>query len=1481
MVALPTNYLIFALILAAGVAMFRRVPAVLGLCSMVALLPAMALAAPSVREAALRTFIAAPGNNVVRSQRANGTVEFLGANPNTPIPETSLLRRTEDRAQAFLKSNRNLFVDAATPLTLVPTRVQDNDAVGISHVRLQQMFHGIPVRGAEAVVRMSTTGITAVNSKLISAPDLSITPVISSDAALRIAQTVVLKIYGPVPAAQSVPQLEILDVGLFHGQPGQPQLTWFITASGDALSERIWVNAVSGALAYNYSQLTEARNRRTFDANNGSIISAAAARSETQPPLGVPDIDNAFDFVGDFWNYFYTVLGRDSYDGNGATLISVVRYCNSSTGCPFKGAYWDGTLSVQRIFLGAGYATDDVIAHELTHAVIDNTSNLIYAGESGALNESYADIFGETIDLWNGKGNDASSVRWLIGEELPGYIGIGIRNLLDPASLGQPGRVTDSSYLCDAVDNFRVHNNSGVANHAYALMVDGGTYNGYSISGIGLEKAAKIQYRTLQLLPAASRLVDNFNGLNQACSELVGNYGITHDDCAQVKAAALAVEMTTPPCDKNAKPPAPPSAGPAPVPVAVTQCPVGQVVQYAFGDDFENTTSGNWVTSSSSGGNHWLGGAGTPAIYVSTRPERGSFGLHGQGIATLADSSVMMKNDVTLPARALLQFASSYDFESGFDGGVVEYSVDAGSTWQDAGPMITFGRNYDGVLFNGATNPLRGRAAFTGHTGGTYVNSQLDLSSLAGRKVRFRFRMGTDNLVASPGWWIDNLSIHGCATTSGGLTITPIQGLRTSEAGGAANFTVVLRSMPTANVTLTMESSNIREGTVSPSVVTFTPQNWNIPKTVTMTGVDDSVDDGDVSYSVTTSVTGADPSYNNLVAPSIDLVNVNNDVSALVVTPTNGLVTSEAGGTATFTVVLSSQPTADVTLSLISSNRREGRVITPASETFTAANWNQARIVIVKGVDDNVTDGNTAYFVAVKVSSSGDPKYSALGELRVNAINLDNDSARFIVYPTAGLTTSEAGGQATFLVRLSSQPTASVTLNIASNNPAEGTLSPSTLTFSSANWDVPQAVTVTGVDDNLVDGNIQYTVVLSPAVSGDPNYKGVDAPDITLVNIDNDVPNILIAPGPTMFTTESGGIATFTLALSKMPTGNVSIELSSSAPTEGNVNRSTIVFTASNWNKPTLVTVTGVDDNMLDGDMLYSIITAPAISGDIAYSGMNAPDVFLVNRDNDTAALVIDPSTRLTTTETAGIATFKVSLAKQPVSDVILLSTSSNTAEGVVTSKALVFTIANWNIPQTITVVGQNDNVADGDINYNVLLDLSNSDDPNYRALPVQKVELINRANENQPVQPSGDPAKLIVNAANVLVTTEDAGTATFTVALNKPPTGEVNIFLASSNESEGIVRPTLLTFTASDWDRPKMVRVVGVNDSVIDGDVGYQVTLTVDPATTVDFQFVDLPTIQLKVTNQDNDKIATGALGAVFLVALFGILMSRRRLLR
>ena len=109
-----------------------------------------------------------------------------------------------------------------------------------------------------------------------------------------------------------------------------------------------------------------------------------------------------------------------------------------------------------------------------------------------------------------------------------------------------------------------------------------------------------------------------------------------------------------------------------------------------------------------------------------------------------------------------------------------------------------------------------------------------------------------------------------------------------------------------------------------------------------------------------------------------------------------------------------------------------------------------------------------------------------------------------IVSPATGLTTTENGETATFTIVLAAKPTADVTINISSSDPTEGSVSPASLTFTSANWNTPQTVTVTGVDDDLFDGDVAYTVITQPAVSGDPIYNGLDPKDVSVTNQDND-----------------------------------------------------------------------------------------------------------------------------------------------------------------------------------------------------------------------------------------------------------------------------------------------------------------------------------------------------------------------------------------
>jgi hypothetical protein len=196
---------------------------------------------------------------------------------------------------------------------------------------------------------------------------------------------------------------------------------------------------------------------------------------------------------------------------------------------------------------GDGFASaDDVVAHEMTHGVTEHESNLIYLNQSGAINESFSDIWGEFVDLTNSKGNDDLSVKWQMGEDLPPEIGV-IRDMSDPTAVGSPpspDRMLSPYYWNHQCDNGGVHFNSGIGNKAAYLMTDGGSFNGKTITGIGITKVAKIFYEAQShLLTTASDYNDLADALQQACAILTGTDGITGSDCQEVVNAIIATEM--------------------------------------------------------------------------------------------------------------------------------------------------------------------------------------------------------------------------------------------------------------------------------------------------------------------------------------------------------------------------------------------------------------------------------------------------------------------------------------------------------------------------------------------------------------------------------------------------------------------------------------------------------------------------------------------------------------------------------------------------------------------------------------------------------------------------------------------------------------------------------------------------------------------------------------------------------------------------
>ncbi|HEU4744871.1 MAG TPA: M4 family metallopeptidase, partial [Anaerolineales bacterium] len=194
-----------------------------------------------------------------------------------------------------------------------------------------------------------------------------------------------------------------------------------------------------------------------------------------------------------------------------------------------------------QVVYGDNMAADDVVAHEITHGVTEYTSNLIYYGQSGAINESFSDVWGEFIDQTNGSGTDSPSLKWLIGEDTA--LGV-IRSMSNPPAYGDPDKMSSPYYYTGSDDNGGVHINSGVNNKAAYLMVEGGTFNGRTILAIGMDKTAAVYYEAqVNHLTMGANYNDLYYALLQACQNLTGVDGITENDCEQVRLAAEAVEM--------------------------------------------------------------------------------------------------------------------------------------------------------------------------------------------------------------------------------------------------------------------------------------------------------------------------------------------------------------------------------------------------------------------------------------------------------------------------------------------------------------------------------------------------------------------------------------------------------------------------------------------------------------------------------------------------------------------------------------------------------------------------------------------------------------------------------------------------------------------------------------------------------------------------------------------------------------------------
>jgi Zn-dependent metalloprotease len=450
-----------------------------------ALMPLVALAplvhAQSAQDAVVEEvrsqLRAASGGDVrVTQSRETGLAVAMSAARGREIRVPG--RTAEERARTFMSRFGGAFGVRGDAASLAAVRVRERDAVGMDHVRLQQMHQGVPVTGAELSVHLRGNGVASVNGKTVG--DLELVEMgvgIDSDEAGRKAKRAVARAAKATELTLGQPRLEILNRGLLENRAGgKSRLAWHVEAAGFQVREHVWIDARTGQTLLRFSQLTDAKKRTIYDGQSLSKLPGKKILSEGKPPLGDPDADLAYEYLGDTYDYYFSNFGRDSWDGKGGKLDATVRHCPSASSCPYQNAFWNG----KQMVFGAGFsAADDVDAHELTHAVTEADSGLFYYMQSGALNESFSDIFGESVDLLNGSGTDTPGVRWQMGEDVPGFGAL--RNMMNPGAFGDPGKMSDA-VVCDQEpfyeDNGGVHQNSGIPNHDYALMVDGWTFKG-------------------------------------------------------------------------------------------------------------------------------------------------------------------------------------------------------------------------------------------------------------------------------------------------------------------------------------------------------------------------------------------------------------------------------------------------------------------------------------------------------------------------------------------------------------------------------------------------------------------------------------------------------------------------------------------------------------------------------------------------------------------------------------------------------------------------------------------------------------------------------------------------------------------------------------------------------------------------------------------------------------------------------------------
>ncbi len=790
---------------------------------------AVAQAAPgdTLRAAGERVAQSIGAPIVVSGKRGTGLASFVRRVDRGDLSP----RPAADKAEDFVSRHGHLFgLSPGAPELAAPTR--QTDGIGWTHVVWRQRHAGLEVFGATLRAHLAPDGtLRAMNGALVAiAGPLAVTPVIPAGVAERIA----------IASARDVAtfvvdrRLVIYDRSLLHPVESAPRLAHAVETEASTAGHRdlVLVDALDGRVLDRLRLTPDALSR---EVSHNSIDNVVWSEGDPDPiPPGwsggsgaqvggwQDEIDGARESYA-----FHGSLSLGTYlSFDGADAAMVTLHDPPTLACP--NAAWNGAHTN----FCPGVTSDDVVSHEWGHAYTQYTSGLVYAWQPGALNESYSDVWGESVDLLNGRETDTpgglrasngsacstfgtfegslpatdATYRWLVSEDSTSFGGA-IRDMWHPECRFDPGRVGSPLYHCETSDSGGVHTNSGIPNHLYALMVDGGTFNGETITGIGLTKAANILWRALSVYEIpVSDFADHADAVEQSCADLVGatlgepvttapsswtssSQVISAADCAAVAAAISAVELRDPP---------PCVITPILQPNPPALCSGAGAIETIALADFESGLA-PWSAGTRAvanpgtyDGGTWMQATTLPdgrsgAAAFTADPIMGDCDLDDEtGVSFLESPDLVAPVD---RSRLRVAFSHWIATENGYDGGNVKVSVNGGGFQVVPPEHFSFNAYNQTLRIPDNTCPLAGEPAWSGSDGGSFSGSwgesQLDLEDLVepGDTVRLRFELGTDGCNGNTGWYVDDVRVYTCSAEVPLCQSAPLPGCKQTTLG--------------------------------------------------------------------------------------------------------------------------------------------------------------------------------------------------------------------------------------------------------------------------------------------------------------------------------------------------------------------------------------------------------------------------------------------------------------------------------------------------------------------------------------------------------------------------------------------------------------------------------------------------------------------------------------------------------------------------